>query len=235
LHYFGGEILGATLVNWLEFISSMTAALAWPLIIAIVLLSYRKAITKILPDLRRLKAGPTGLEMEWERKLEEVREELESAEAIESVTPKDAGSQLDKPSATHPPGTESDIKNFLGEIEDLAKVSPSAAVLEAYRRLEAVLRRAVGERHPEYSLRDLSNGPRLIKIAMDDGLIREQEYSALQELRMMRNSLAHGAETQSIDYGQAMEYARLVDWLIVYIEIVGGRNRPDWQGPGAPP
>ena len=51
----------------------------------------------------------------------------------------------------------------------------------------------------------------------------------------MRNSLAHGAETHIIDYGQAMEYASLVNWLILYIEIVSGRTRRDWQGPGAPP
>jgi hypothetical protein len=221
-------------VSWLEFISSMTGALAWPLIIVIVLLSFRKAITKLLPDLRRLKAGPTGLEMEWERKLEEVRQELKASEAIESLSPEDARPRMEAPSATDPSETVSASRRFLGEIEELAKVSPSAAVLEAYRRLEAVLRRAVRERHPDLSDRDLVT-TRLIRTAIGNGLIREQEYSALQDLRIMRNSLAHGAETPTIDYSQAMEYATLVEQLIIYIELMSGRSRQDWQEPGAPP
>jgi hypothetical protein len=223
-------------VSWLEFISSMTGALAWPIIVAIVLLSFRKAITKLLPDLRRLKAGPTGVEMEWERQLEEVREELEASRSIERLSPEDAKARMEEEAAAPVLAERQSVsRSFLTEIEELAKVSPSAAVLEAYRRLEAVLRRAVRERHPDLSERDLSPTSRLIKIARDDGLILPEEDSALQDLRNMRNRLAHGVETRAIDYEQAMEYAQLVTQLITRIEVYSGRTRDDWQGPGAPP
>jgi hypothetical protein len=234
-------------VSWLEFISSMTAALAWPLTVAIVLLSFRKAITKLLPDLRRLKAGPTGVEMEWERQLEEVREELEASRSIEVLRPEDADERVKEAAAAvvlaqrdaaiaiveRLAERESASKRFLAEIEELAKVSPSAAVLEAYRRLEAVLKRAVRERHPDLPEQDLTFSQRLIRIARNDGLIRPEENSALEDLRMLRNRLAHG-ETQPIDYDQAMEYAELVTQLITHIEVKSGRTIDDWREPGAP-
>jgi hypothetical protein len=217
-------------MSWLEFISSMTNALAWPLIVAIVLFGFRRAITRLLPDLRRLKAGPTGVEMEWERKLEEVREELKAA----PMTDEEVRARIEK-EAANVLAFEQTSGGFLREIEDLAKVSPTAAVLEAYRRLEAVLRRAIRERHPDIPDRDVTLTSRLIKLAIDDGLIRPQENAALQDLRILRNRLAHGAETRSIDYGQAMEYAELVRQLIIHIELASGRTIDDWQGPGAPP
>lgn len=213
----------------------MTGALAWPLIVAIVLLSFRKAITNLLPDLRRLKAGPSGVEMEWERKLEEVREELEASEA--KLSPEDARIRMEEEaSATDAIDVEKrSAGSFLEEIDELAKVSPSAAVLESYRRLETVLRRAIRERHPDLPQRETSYVTRLIQIARDDGLILKEEDAALQDLRIMRNNLAHGVEMRAIDYGQAMEYASLVQRLIISIEVKSGRTIADWEGPGAPP
>jgi hypothetical protein len=209
----------------------MTAALAWPLIVAVILLSFRKSISRLLPDLRRLKAGPTGVEMEWERKLEEVREELEAV----PMTDEETRARIEAEAANTLSEIEPSSKTFLREIDDLAKVSPSAAVLEAYRRLEAVLRRAIRERHPDLPDRDLTLTSRLIKLAVNDGLILPQQTIALNDLRVMRNSLAHGAETRSIDYGQAIEYAELVRQLIIQIELERGKTADDWQGPGAPP
>jgi len=204
-------------VSWLEFISSMTGALAWPLVIAVVVVSFRKSIARLLPDLRRLKAGPTGLEMEWERKLEEVREELEGPGLIEE--------QKEIPSAVTPEGQEvTPSPSFLTEIGELARVSPTAAVLESYRRLEAVLRRAISERHPDLPERFFVTIGRLIDQARRDGLIGPAENSALQDLRGMRNILAHGMEAPAIDYEQAMEYAQLVEQVIVRIETSDGKR-----------
>ena len=138
-------------MSWLEFISSMTGALAWPPIVAIVLSSFRKAITRLLPDLRRLKAGPTGVEMEWERMLEEVREEPETSEAIRPLGPEAAEARMDEEAAsTAQADREADSRRFLEEIEEQAIVSPSAAVLEAYRRLEAVLRQQSANGIPSF-------------------------------------------------------------------------------------
>jgi hypothetical protein len=173
--------------------------------------------------------------MEWERKLEEVREELEASEAADalggagSIVPPN-GDVATTPSAVKPAST-----SFLSEIEELANVSPSAAVLEAYRRLEAVLRRAVSKRHADLPQRDLSPTPSLMKLARDDGLIRPEENSALLDLRQMRNRVAHSVEAQAIDYDHAIEYARLVRQLILHIESRSGKTVDDWQGPGAPP
>jgi len=60
-------------MDWLTFISNMTAALAWPLVIAAIAFFYRKEIRHLLAGFRRLKVGPLEAEM-FELKVREIRQ-----------------------------------------------------------------------------------------------------------------------------------------------------------------
>jgi Domain of unknown function (DUF4145) len=62
-------------VTWREFIAAMTRALAWPIVLAIVVFAFRERISELLGErLKRLKAGP--IEAEWDRELHHVQESL---------------------------------------------------------------------------------------------------------------------------------------------------------------
>lgn len=60
-------------MDWLTFISNMTAALAWPLVIAAVAFFYRKEIRHLVAGFRRLKVGPLEAEM-FESRVREIRQ-----------------------------------------------------------------------------------------------------------------------------------------------------------------
>jgi hypothetical protein len=225
------------LMDWLDFISSMTKALAWPAAIVASLLIFRKSISRMLPDIRRLKAGPSGLELEWiDRKLDEAREQLEAsqeaieaskeavpapeAEAPEAEAPEtiEVPSGSTTPEASKQPSTaaEQASRTFMEEITELADVSPEAAILEAYRRLESVLRRTIPRRWgSEYRPPSV---PSLVRTAQDAGILTPGDVSVINDLRAIRNALAHDVEGKpNIDRSRALEYAELVRQTIVAI------------------
>ncbi len=107
-------------MNWLAFVASLVHSLAWPAGVLAVVIILRKPIGVVLGrGVRRLKAGP--VEVEFDQLQAEVREELaRSPELAEAQVPA-LGVSLRE------------------ELAGLAEVSPRAAVLEAYQRIEARL------------------------------------------------------------------------------------------------
>jgi hypothetical protein len=94
----------------------LAGALAWPLVVIIIALIFRKKLTELLSErMTRLKAGP--LEVEWQRQLSEAQADLEEA------------------GATPPANDLADPA-----MRDLAERSPSAAVVEAFAQIERALR-----------------------------------------------------------------------------------------------
>jgi hypothetical protein len=207
-------------MDWLEFISSMTKALAWPAAILAILLIFRKSIIRVLPEIRRLKAGPSGLELEWiDRKLDEAREQLEaSQEALEEP----ASSAASEDSKQRTKAAERASRTFMEEITELADISPQAAVVEAYRRLESVLRLAITQHlgpdlGPKSEYRQ-ANIPSIVRAANAAGILTDSEVSLIADLRGIRNAVTHSVEGRpDIDRRRALAYGELVRQTIVAI------------------
>lgn len=90
-------------------------------------------------------------------------------------------------------------------MSELAKLSPSAAVLEAFARLEKMLRRAVRDdegRDGFRSVRDLG------RLARQQGLLGPGELAALDEVMALRNAVAH-VRAEDLNVSSAVEYARV--------------------------
>lgn len=60
-------------MDWLTFISNMTSALAWPMVIAAIAFLYQKEIRHLVAGFRKLKVGPIEAEM-FEHKVREIRQ-----------------------------------------------------------------------------------------------------------------------------------------------------------------
>src|SRR4051812_15444337 len=60
-------------MDWLTFISNMTSALAWPVVIAAIAIFYQQEIRHFVAGFRRLKVGPLEAEM-FELKVREIRQ-----------------------------------------------------------------------------------------------------------------------------------------------------------------
>jgi hypothetical protein len=112
------------------------------------------------------------------------------------------------------------------EMQQLAEVSPSAAVMASFARLERVLRDAVigadggnaGGRPTRFvSVRALA------RKALEQGVISQPELAAFDDVAVLRNVVAHG-DNADLDKERALSYVDLVRQLIISISIGTGRT-----------
>ncbi len=174
------------------------AALAWPIFALAAVFLFRDHLARLLATvgpLRRARAGP--LEIEWERQRAETEVEIEAA----GSTPVSAPGDL---------------------VEDLAAVagsSPTAAIMEAYARVEAELREMLkGKGLSELELR--AGGARLARVAARFGLVSDEAVRAVEGIGVLRNLAAHG-QPRAVSPQQALDYLVLADSVLYTI-----RNPP---------
>jgi hypothetical protein len=68
-------------MNWRQFSVALVQPLAWPSVVVIVLLLYRRRVAQLLgSNLRRLTVGPVAAE--WEDAVQETQATIEAAEAF---------------------------------------------------------------------------------------------------------------------------------------------------------
>jgi hypothetical protein len=207
-------------VTGLEFLSATIGQLIWPVFILVFVLVLREPIKTLAasPRLSKLKAGPSGVEVEFREELGEVQKEL-----AESAKPK---------GTEHNVGVDkSGLDDFLAEMARLAAVSPRSVVMEAHARLEALLRDAVGP-HTRDGGSPRGLGMRaLIREAVRQKWLSQEEASALEELAYLRNRVAHEPDT-AITTDTALWYANLSAEVATAIHHASGRTTAD--GPYLP-
>ena len=181
-------------MDWLSFLSSVIGSLAWPASLLLLVLVLRKPIRELLPGLQRLRYKE--LELEFERRIEEIREEV--AEEL----PANARLAL--------PAPESDA------ILRLAEVSPRAAVLEAWRILElaalAAARRLGGD-----ALRGATITFHAIRFLERAPTVDRSAVSLLRDLRGLRNQAAHAPEF-ALTRASALGYAATAATIARYLK-----------------
>lgn len=192
----------------LEFVRDLVRSLAWPAVVLILAVAFRQQVLGLLKD-RRLKAlrvGKDGFNAEFSDGLEEARTEV-SAAVTSAAEHADARVADEVP----PPASASseDARERLALLE-LAAVSPSGAVIEAFLGVEQTL--------VEFS--DLFGAPRRGIGSMTTELSRAEvlsgaDVTAIRELAELRNSAAHRRDRRAaISLEQALDYARLCSELV---------------------
>lgn len=183
-------------MDWLEFIASLVGSLAWPIVVVVIALVFRRAIkTTLNRPLRRFKVGP--LEAEWEE---------QRAEALVEVAKSPEG---DAPPSAHHPVTD--------PLRIVAEQSPRAAVMAAHAEIEQALRRRLalaGYTEPD---RRPKTARQLATVAEERRLISPEMRDAIQSVTVLRNMVAH-APAEVIDRQKALDFLRLADSVLSAIE-----------------
>ena len=155
-----------------------------------------------------------AVEAEFERRTAEVETKLElgplgkpvSTEALAPATLADEVIQA--------PGT------ILDELTPVAEVSPSAAVLEAFSRVQQDLQARIEA--AGFSRADQSWGVvGLARRARAGGLIKPQAQEAVEGVAVLRNLAAHNPGEVSRE--TALEYLALIDGVLFAVRS-GGNN-----------
>jgi hypothetical protein len=142
-----------------------------------------------------LRAGP--VEVEFDQELAEVREEL-------SRSPELAAPRV-------PPA-----EGLPDELARLAEVSPRAAVLEAYARIERRLVEMLDSADAVFNGK--MGGRALARLAHDLDLISAETLAAIEGLAVLRNLAAHGA-SDDIGAERARDYLALADAVLYALRV----------------
>ena len=208
-------------MNWLEFISSLVGSLAWPVLAFLIVIILRQPLAKMLTQrpVKVVEAGPTGVRIEYvDEKLEEAQSELVEARAEK----RDADGQKAELSGDADQAPD----DFMVEMEQLAAVAPSAAILESFARLEMVLRNGLEEQYLKEVApqRRFASARQLARFAVKRGLITESEAAAFDDVAVVRNLIAHG-QARDIDAERALYYVSIVRQLMISIWLSLGQAR----------
>jgi hypothetical protein len=180
-------------VNGLALVASLVHSLAWPAGAIVIVAVLRRPIGAALGrGVRRVLAGP--VEVEFDHELAEVREELRRSPELAEATP-----------ALLP-------VSLTEELARLAEVSPQAAVLEAFARIELRLDEILANAGAKEA-DAVKSGTALARLAHRRGLISDETLSAVQGLSVLRNLTAH-SRTETIGVDRARDYIALADAVL---------------------
>lgn len=179
-------------MSWLAFVASLIHSLAWPAAVTAVVIVLRRPISAALGrGVHRVRAGP--VEVEFDQELAEVREELRRSPELAAATP---------------PVLPVSLRE---ELARLAEVSPRAAVLEAFSRIERRLAELLDTAGVE--LERVLSGSGLARLAQRTGLISEETVTAVEGLSVLRNLAAH-SPADDIGVDRARDYLALADAVL---------------------
>ena len=202
-------VLASTEMSWREFVAELAGSLAWPALVLALVVILRKNLGTMIRAagvLQRLKVGPSGLELEW------VREKLEDADAAVAT----ASAHSSASGAVEKQSADERI-----ELLDLAMVSPRAAVVEAFTRIEGVLRSLVeipgGARQPSTRM--------LARLAVEQFWVSDELAAAVADLSSVRNGLVHGAFEVGAD--EAEHYVNLAAAVLIILRASPPRRNPE--------
>lgn len=181
-------------MDWLTFAAEVIKALAWPLTVLIIFLVLRKPLSNLLPLLQRLRYKE--LEIDFGKRIQELAVEV-------------------KKELPDTPEAESRALQRKEQLEDLAQVSPRAAILEAWLELEQVAVEATKRHGLNLTSRERKT-PLLERALQENEVLDESKRTIFGRLRNLRNAAVHASDF-SFDPDSAIEYAdsalRLAEYL----------------------
>jgi hypothetical protein len=158
------------------FIAKLVEYLAWPVASVFLIALLRKELRTLLPQVRKLKAGP--IEAEFERGAEHLKSQLPAQPKVaEALSPDTQGR---------------DLKGLTDE------TSPRSAVLESWLKLEnaanAALSRKLVQTSGPSALMARQTIRGLANTLQTNGLLHEGQVALFKELQHLRNEVVHTYE-----------------------------------------
>jgi hypothetical protein len=178
-----------------KFVQSLVASVAWPITSVIIAWLLKKPIQDAINRLNKFKYGDA--EASFERKLQDIKDSAESANIRYDE-------QADGKLAIN--------KTLLEEVQQVASISPSAAIPLAWSQVESeitdlIYRTAVSPDSPSY------NSPsKNIDLLKKEGYLDLETYQTIVSMRQLRNTVAHSyASGIKVSVQEAIEYGKLAE------------------------
>lgn len=188
-------------MDWKQFFAEILSSVAWPCVAAAFLIVFRTELRKIIQRLAHLKYK--DLELEFDK----VRQQA---------------AELHRDVSEEGPAVRSPIFSSLADqVLDAVERAPSAAILLAWSGLETAMASAVGRLAISPESPSYRSPMHNLEVLTKYGGLSQSHGKLLQEMRMLRNKVAHEQESMiSIAQDQAMNYARAAIDMISYLETL---------------
>ncbi|MCT9931871.1 hypothetical protein N5079_16810 [Planotetraspora sp. A-T 1434] len=196
-------------MDWFNFSEKMLGhLLSWPVLVLIALLLFRKPLGELIKNIKSYEGLGQKITFGEElAQLEQAAENLEvsstASERIEAPTsgPRSEGDAL----GANEPAGEADERAAIDRFVMLAQQAPSAAVIDAWIKIEVALRRlAKIFRMQEDDRRPLSSAE-IARRLVRENAIPQESLGQFDSFRRLRNDVAHGAHVPTP--GEALAYA----------------------------
>ncbi len=181
----------------LTFAAETIKALAWPVAVVLVALMVRKPVIELLPFLRKLKYKE--IELEFSKELAQLKSEFAATESTISQK-------------SQPPALSTSSNRLL----NIASISASAAILEAWSELESVSMAVASSFWNQPPSDVFKNDLRLGNYLLKCKVIDEKQLAIFNKLHELRNKAAH-AINLNLSEAEARTYIELASSLIAHI------------------
>ena len=164
-------------MDWMQFVSALVSSLAWPGAAFGIVMVLKGPLLRAIPKIRSFKYGELHIDLSEE--LKAVEQDLTAS-----------SSESDSPPPLPAPSPD--------EVR-LAEVSPSTAIVMAWKNVEKALS-GLALRHGLFFSKSHSTSRVMIRTLQRKGLLDETTVSTLNRLSMLRDSVSHSG-----GYGTYME------------------------------
>lgn len=187
-------------MDWLTFTSKVIDSLAWPVVILVLGVTFRRQVSNLIPYLRKLKAGPVEAEFEME-----ARQALANSEKLSGQFLKGSTTKIEKPT---------DEKEAIAKLIG-ARNDPAGMIIEAWTGIDGALFR-LGKQtglvvDPLESIRSV------YRSIISSELLSDETKRLVMELYELRNRVAHARVKPTV--GAALDYVLAADKVIDMLEV----------------
>lgn len=209
-------------MTWLQFFAEAIKALAWPVALAFTVFHFRGDIRQVLSKLS--KAKYKDLEVEFRERILDIkstgldfaRERNKRLDEEPSLIPcPPSGESLELPNWRS-------VNDFSARVSDaefrkLLENSPRAAIIEAWRDVEAAAELALVRQNPEINVGSIDRGM-LSRVLVENNLLDRASKRYYDEIHDLRNRAAHVADFEP-SREVAMDYVSSVVDLKNHFEM----------------
>ncbi|WP_374519438.1 hypothetical protein [Undibacterium squillarum] len=184
----------------LTFLSRIIDSLAWPATVAIVIILVRKQLPEIARSLKSIKYK--DFEMNFEKEVKEAAAEVRQALSEWEIAAK-PDIKIDSASSQH--------------TITVAHYSPSAAILEAWLKVESAAADFAAKLNPNSVLR-YPSPLKLKEQLISAGIFDKRQADAFDSLRKVRNQVVHVLNVKFSD-DTVTEYLESAEAMAQYISM----------------
>jgi len=187
-------------MDWMQFLAAIVSAVAWPTVVLVVFFALRSPLSNLVPFLQEITYKDFVLK--FRAGLSEVRA---------STSP-----ELEAELSTI--GAHKALQGEFSNLYSVAKLSPTAAVIQAWATLEGALVERVVKSGKIAADSTLRGHSRIGHILYADGVFTKEDFDAFHKLRELRNIAAHRADAGLVE-ADAREYIQLAMSLYVKVKV----------------